>query len=509
MSSGRRCNLSGTLLLSAAALAAAACENYWFLPFMDGGGTAGTTVGGLAAPGATFTENLIQERTFTHGTSVCTVTYDAADLQRIPLAVDFNRDGRLDPVVGYGDQQAVIQILLSRPDSSDVDPISLTLDSKRDMEELADVAVGDIDGDGYLDIVAAAEAAVWYFHHPSHGDPTALRDWGALDPNDPQRERIDASYDQVTDDELLAIITQAIGPGVNLDDYIVTVEQLYTNVEIADCDDDGDHDVVASRSFVIDLTPRPEAPVEPIQIQDGDVMIFVNPGFAADGNSWTQVSIGRHERQHRLDRDGAAGLLVYDMDGDGRLDVVSTAREDNNAQIAWFRNPGPPLLTENPWTQYRIGSIRDSWALDIGDVTGDGWPDVIATGAAQMQTILYEHPGIPFPNQRYEYDWETHVITTFQSFQPHDARLLDLDNDGELELVVGGTNGALRWFEPGADPTQEWAAGIITTFAGGGDVGLLGYGDLDGDGDLDLVVTINTLEDNSTRTVWIRNNLAD
>lgn len=507
MSLGRRFNLLGGFILAVVAVSAAGCESYFFLPGLGSSGT--TAASGTFSLTDPFTEELIQGRTFTHGAAVTTVTYAIDDLGRIPLGIDFNDDGKLDPVVCYGAQQAVIQILLSTGATGVVDPISLTLDSKRDMCELADVAVGDIDNDGYLDIVAAAEAAVWYFRHPSSGDPTDLRDWGALDPNDTLRERIDASYDQVTDNELLAIITQAIGPGVNLDDYIVTVDQLYTNVEIADFDGDGDNDIATSRSFVIDLTPRPEAPVDPIQIVDGDVMIMVNPGFAPDGNNWTQVSIGRHERQLRLDRDSAAGLLVHDMDGDGRFDVVSSAREDNNAQIAWFRNPGGTLDTENPWTQYRIGSVRDSWAIDIGDVTGDDWPDVIATGATQMQTMLFEHPGVAFPDGRYEYDWTSHAITTFESYEPHDAKLLDMDNDGVLELVVSGTEGAVRYFEAPADPTQEWTAGIIITFEGGGTVGLLGYGDLDGDNDLDIVATVdNIMEDNYCRTVWIRNDLA-
>ena len=509
MSLGRRRNLLGGLLAATVALSTVACESYPWLPGLGKSDSADTSTGGSALLASPFVENLVQERTFTNGTSVTTVTYAVDDLQRQPLAVDFNGDGKVDPVVGYGQTQAVIQILLSRA-GDEVDPISLTLDSKRDMESLADVAVGDIDGDGYLDIIAAAQAAIWYYHHPASGETTELRDWGNPDPNDTLRERIDASYELVTDQELMAIITQAVGPGVNLDDYIVTVEQLYTNVEIADFDNDGDNDIASSRSFVITLTPRPDTPVTPLQIVDGDVMIFVNPGFAPDGIGWTVVSIGRHERQTRLDRDGASGLLAYDVDGDGWLDVISSARRDNNAQIAWFRNPGSRLLTtENPWTQYRIGSLRDSWALDVADVTGDGWPDVVATGGEQMQILLFEHPGVAFPDSRYDYDWDTHAIITFESYEPRDAKLLDLDNDLVLELVVGGTNGSLRYFEPPSDPRKEWSGNVIATFANGGDVSLLGYGDLDGDNDVDLVATVDaTTDDNSSRTVWIRNDLA-
>lgn len=502
---GRRHVVLG-VMVCIASLAAMGCESYFFLP--GSGSSSAVSGGGVFMGGSAFMTDLLQERTFTDGTSVATVTYAIGDTLRVPLVVDFNGDGRVDPVVGYGAKQATIQILLSRDGSAEVDPISLTLDSKRDMQDMADVAVGDIDDDGQLDIVVGAEAAVWYYRHPSTGGPTNLRDWGALDPNDSLRERIDASYQQVSDAEMLAIIAQAVGPGVNLDDYLITTEQIYSNVEIGDFDNDGDHDIAASRSFIITLTPRPDAPVEPLQIVDGDVMIFVNPGFAPDGHLWTQVSVGKHERQQRLDRDGASGLLIQDVDGDGHLDVISSARRDNNAQIAWFRNPGPPLMTQNAWTQYRIGSVRDSWSLDMADVTGDGWPDVIATGGEQMQMLLFEHPGVAFPGARYEYDWESHVIATFESYEPRHVKALDLDRDGQLELVMGGTGGAVRYFESPADPRKEWDAFVVANIEGGGDVGSLGYGDLDGDSDLDLIATVSSTEDNQNRTVWIRNDLA-
>ena len=500
------------------------CESA-YIPAVLGGGTGtGTTGASVAFAGGTaFTDNLIQARTFVAGTSVATVTYalndyDGSDdiddddvLHRTPFGIDFNGDGRIDPVIGYGDVQAVIQILLSDPDAAEgeVSYISLTLDSKRDMEDLADVAVGDIDRDGALDIVAAAEGSLWYFHHPSGQPTTALHLWGNTEETDDLRERIDASYSMLTDDELQAIITQAIGPGVNLDDYMVSIEQLYTNVEIGDLDNDGDADIAASRSFIITMTPKPDVPVEPLQIVDGDVLAFINPGFAADGNGWAGISIGGHERQMRLDRDGAAGLLLYDIDDDGDLDVVSAARKDNNAQVAWFENPvqnrpdapGSALSADVRWTQWRIGSIRDAWAIDVGDLTGDGLPDVVATGPEQMQMLLFEQPST---GPRRAWDWDTYVLATYDAHEPLDVKIVDIDNDGAPELITGGTLGAVRHYENTGDPRDTWDAGVVVTFPAG-DVGLLGHGDLDGDGDLDLVVVVAGDDDNDSQVAWIRN----
>src|SRR5262249_26193560 len=122
----------------------------------------------------------------------------------------------------------------------------------------------------------------------------------------------------------------------------------------------------------------------PLSVVAGEVQVFLNPGGATNGQNFTLATIGRHERYTELDREGSSAVLLYDMDGDGDLDVVTAAREDDNAQVAWFENPGRALITDTQsWKQWRIGSLRDTYAIEIADVTGDGRPDVLATGQTQ------------------------------------------------------------------------------------------------------------------------------
>lgn len=529
----RTCAFWGQVVFAGAVTAMLGCTSYYpFLP--DSGGE--VSVGGVSILAQPFQEITIVERTFPNGQAVTTSTFAAGDLTRTPLALDFNGDGRIDPLAGYFNivDQGIVQILLSDPASSVSLPefTSLTLDAQtsecRSWVNLADVAAGDIDNDGYIDIVAATTSGVVYLHHPNPADSaspgrstTDLRYWGA--PGNCACEFISSTTDTLSNDELTQIIADTI-PATNVDCYDVSVQQFYNNVEIGDMNNDGWNDIVASRELQINFTPKQGCTVDNIApILAGSVQVLLNPGGARDGCAgWNSLIVGNDERiPTGYDREGPLGILLYDMDFDGDLDVVSTGSTDNNVQVAWFANPTiqfcvDPYWLNEDWKQWRIGSVRGAIAIDIGDVTGDGWPDVVAAGREQQQVVLFEHPALPFcddalgysaPNGRYEYDWDASPIITLETYQPLDLKLLDLDSDGALELVVSGTGGALRYFQPPADPRNEWTGATVVNLGGESLIGLLGYGDIDADGDLDLVVVMDADEDNTERVSWIRNNL--
>ncbi|SVE37921.1 uncharacterized protein METZ01_LOCUS490775, partial [marine metagenome] len=80
---------------------------------------------------------------------------------------------------------------------------------------------------------------------------------------------------------------------------------------------------------------------------------------------------------------------VADMDGDGDLDIVSASYDDDT--IAWYENNG---ASDPTWTAADIATSADgAVGLHIADMDGDGDPDIVATSADDDAIAWYENTG--------------------------------------------------------------------------------------------------------------------
>ena len=168
----------------------------------------------------------------------------------------------------------------------------------------------------------------------------------------------------------------------------------------------------------------------------------------------------------------SAALLAFDVDGDGRLDLV-VAGEDGVLVLRGHGDGRFDLLSS-------VAAGENPVDLAGADLDGDGLIDlVVANHDTNYVTLLFGVSGGGF-GRRAHSEFAVDVAP-----HPHAVRLHDIDRDGHADLLVDDrTPHSIRAFRGVGDGTFHQSALIDV----GGDPyrGMI-VTDLDGDGRLDLM----------------------
>jgi ELWxxDGT repeat protein len=181
---------------------------------------------------------------------------------------------------------------------------------------------------------------------------------------------------------------------------------------------------------------------------------------------------------------------VADLNGDGRKEVVVAGRslsdiEVSTRQLDGTELPGFPMLLPNE------GELSD--VISIGDVTGDGRPDLVLATAEQYSGAALVH--VIDPRTASVVATMRTVSTVAYHAEP---ALADLDGDGVLDIVVQSDKGLDVWRGNGtALPGFPIPVGdqVYGSKAEGDPV----VGDVTGDGRPDIVLVAKGAEANTGR----------
>ena len=180
------------------------------------------------------------------------------------------------------------------------------------------------------------------------------------------------------------------------------------------------------------------------------------------------------------------GIGVGDINGDGRNDIL--------VGWGWYEQP-----TENPWGQpwiaHRDWKLHASLPMLIEDVDQDGDQDLIYGEGHNYGLQWWENTGVTDSGS---IEWKEHEIDRRFS-QPHSMVWVDLDGDGNKDLVTGKRYYAHNGNDPGGKevPSLYWYSFDVASKSFQRhviDEGRVGTGlqivaeDLNGDGKTDLAV---------------------
>jgi hypothetical protein len=142
---------------------------------------------------------------------------------------------------------------------------------------------------------------------------------------------------------------------------------------------------------------------------------------------------------------------IADLDGDGDLDILVG---NVNGQLSYFRNTGTPSAPAFDLADTLFAGItgNSAYAPALADVDHDGMPDLFL-GRFDGKVLLYRNTGGGFA--------PSDSLTGTQYAAPAAA---DLDGDGDVDLLVGRGNGRLSFYRNDAASPGAFAPTLISAY---------------------------------------------
>jgi len=349
------------------------------------------------------------------------------------------------------------------------------------------VRLGDIDGDGFIDVVSGWEQAgeTRLYFNPG---PSAVREPWPMTVVGPAPNAEDAVFVDLDGNGILDVVSACEnkgkqgGGGLHIH-WAPERERL--------------HEAAAWQSALLPASAGQGSWMYTLPMQvDGRHGMDLIAGGKGTPLVWYQAPVDARQlenwQQHVISETTCGGgwtmaLVAADMDGDGDQDVFWTTRKAGCGGVRWLENPGPGGALTKPWLEHQISSESlDFMFGDVADIDGDGRLDC-AAATKEDGILLYRHPASP------DATWSVYHLPI-----PHALRKVkgvafgDLDGDGRLDLAmtsgVGRPQHWLRWTGESPWSESEWSLQQINPAGGKMDTPVLA--DLDQDGDLDLLSTM-------------------
>ena len=328
--------------------------------------------------------------------------------------------------------------------SSDPDQwVSITVAEGLDAPAPEDAAIADVNGDGYPDLMVAAELShLIYLQNPGESARTA--EWPRL------------------------ILPMTKGRG------------SYIRVFFADFDGDGTPEASAANKGAQIPGPEDYAVSNPVSV-------FKVVGDPLDGEGWQETILGYYSVPQNAE--------PVDLDSDGDLDIVVGTRGED--RLVFFENHGTGALRFREHAIGTNGSRASGFNLEFADLSDDGRLDIVSSTSPRSLSWI-EQPA------RMDDAWNAHAIGTLAPDLVTGLEIGDIDGDGDIDVMTGGYSrgdrendgsvsvnealGRLGWFENPGDARGEWIRHDISRRRRGMFDKFVAR-DLDADGDLDFLGT--------------------
>lgn len=376
--------------------------------------------------------------------------------------------------------------------------------------------LGDINGDGLMDVVTGFEGSseTWLFLNPGPG--SEVRElWPSVSiGHTPEVE--DAFFVDVDGDGRLDVVSSDESGGSKNPKGEIRVHFAPSEGDLLDAE-----------NWTVQPIPAASHVTEwmystAMQIDDEhgpDLVVAGKNHNQGDGTPTSEIGWLRAPADPRNDPDGWAyyklddlgwtmSVINSDMDGDGDLDILLTDRKGANSGVRWLENPGPDASEQaltSPWQAHVISTGIAPALVVVADLDGDQLEDVIVP-TLDDRLLWYERLDSAGD------EWTAHEIDWPGTFgQGKAVATADVNGDDRMDLILSSKSmrteqPGVVWLEQPDDPRNaQWTRHDLSGPDSYGKYDLVQMIDLDGDGDLDVITTEESRDGYGFGVVWFEN----